>query len=605
MKIASGMAIPYPDSEWDTEFALESGAGWKINGVSVTLPDMESSNSGLFIQLKDVNIKVGDVLSVEGTFASEDVHAKYVITESCFLWNGTVWENYIEYITYEVGALAFSKATQSNDQTPIPNAYNYFVRADGQKMPIYSTENNLHWDTKFSWKNGVGITINGVEVTATVKFPQEMFVAFKTEPQLGDILKIGGTFYSEALTVQYIITESEFEWSGEAWLPRKDYSVYEVGGLTVANGQTSVSTLTLNRVDGGSFANDNLNYVFSFYKGSGVGILLNGEQFTLATMKTSGQQMILNLGASVKEGDVLRLSGTFYNVNLSIKYVVTESAFIYENGAWQVYNSAYTEIGVGKVSVHHDASSANFIYFLSAHTELIFPVDTWKSAVVCVYGVGVQLNGTPLDNVKIRSIDSTIYISLREEDVQKGNVVTIGGKFVCEAQGVLYYVTQSTFIWNGTIWEAEESASLSEWKAYVKTELDAYKDVTDFEESVQTAIQSIMANAKTEVDASKTLAEMSKAVATAKAAIDGLTTEEEPALPEQPNDPATSEQPDNSETPEQSTDSEMPEQSDVSDNAGDSKEEASGGCGSVLGLTASATILAATALVAFRKKREE
>ena len=601
MKIASGMAIPYPDSEWDTEFALESGAGWKVNGVSVSLPEMESSNSGLFINLTAANIKVGDILSVEGTFASEDVHAKYVITESCFIWNGTAWENYIEYITYEVGALAFSKATPSNDQTPIPNAYTYFARADGQKMPIYSTENNLHWDTKFSWKDGVGITINDVEVKATVKFPSEMFVAFKTAPQIGDVLKIGGIFYSEAITVQYIIEESVFEWSGDAWLPRKDYVVYEVGALTVANGQTSASSLTLNRGDGGSFENDNLSYTFSFYQGSGVGILLNGEALTATTMKTSAQQMVLNLGASVKDGDVLRVGGTFYSVNLSIKYVVTESAFIYENGAWNVYSSAYNEIGVGKVSIHHDASSAKFIYFLSVYTDLVFPVDTWKSAVVCVYGMGVQLNGMPLENAKIRSIDSTIYLSLREEDVQKGDVITIGGKFVCEAEGVLYYVTQSTFVWNGTIWEAEENASLSEWKAYVKTALDSYKDVTEFEESVQTAIQAIVANAKTEVDASKTFLEMGKAVASAKLAINALTVEEEPEIPVEP------EEPDNSETSEQPSDSnsEMPEQSDSSDTSVDSKEEASNGCGSVIGLTAGATVLAAAAFVTIRKKREE
>ena len=714
MKIASGMEIPFPDAEWDTEFALESGAGWKLNGQSITLSDIESTNSGLFVNLKNANVQVGDILSVEGTFMSADVSARYVIAESKFIWNGTAWQDYVdadpieyttyeigmlkfdkvtssndkppvengyayflrmdgqklpiyskeddlnwhmlfnwkdgvgitingasvtasvkfpsqmfisikqapqvgdilkiggtfyneeyavqyiieesvfewdgtawqtcvEYTTYEVGALAFQKATQTNDQTPIANGYVYFVKENGESLPVYSTENNLHWETKYSWKDGVGITINDVAVLATVKFPKEMFIAFKSSPQIGDVLKIGGTFYNDTLLVRYIIEESAFEWDGTAWIPQQEYAEYEVGKLTVAGGQTSNGSIALSQADGGSFAVNDLSYAFNFFGGSGVGVLLNGESLPVNTVKTSVTELYLNLGVSVKEGDVVRIGGVYYNVNKATRYIITESAFIYENGVWAVYDKPYTEIGVGSVNVLDDLSDKGYIYFASSNSALIFPVDSWDDAFVSTFGAGVQLNGKALANAKICSVDSTIYLSLRSEGVQVGSVIIIGGKFVCEAQNVLYYVTESSFVWNGNVWVEMSKTNLSEVKAAAKAELDGYKVAADYDETVQVELASIIAAAKTEIDGGSSFADVSAIVSSAKAAMDQATkvqTPDEPDEPEAPNEPSTGE-------------------------TNSSSEEPSSGCGSFVGMAAGGAVLAAVALGCFRKRKED
>jgi hypothetical protein len=95
LKKADGTALPYPDKDWNTEFAYQSGIGVLLNGEWITIIDLESTNSGLFLNLSNAGVKVGDVLTIGGTYKSADVSAKYVITESSFMWNGSFWVNYV------------------------------------------------------------------------------------------------------------------------------------------------------------------------------------------------------------------------------------------------------------------------------------------------------------------------------------------------------------------------------------------------------------------------------------------------------------------------------------------------------------------------------
>ena len=443
MKIKNGTALPYQDGNWETEFTLESGAGWKLNGDDVTsfVKDLESTNAGLFANLEAVNVQVGDILSVEGTFFSADVNAKYIIAESRFLWNGTTWENYVEYTTHVINGLSFQMIGNEG-------LYGYFLQANGDGLPVYSTENNLHWETEFKWKEGVGIAINGETVKAVVKFPNCLFVAFPNLPKVGDVLTIAGTFYSEALTTQYVVSESQFEWAGAMWIPVIDYTEYTITDLDVIANQTSNSSVTLTQANGESFASSN---TYKFLGGTGLGIAINGLSTSVDKINVSAKEIYVDLGFAVNDGDVLTIDGAFYHVNDAVKYLIQDCNFIYTDGVWAVYESNYNEVGVGEVKIVDDASTNKYIYFAPVDETIVLPVNSWDDAFVCAYGLGVTLNGEVID-AEILSIDDTIYVAL-SKGAEVNDVLTISGKFVCDTQGVLYFVNESAFVWNGEAWE--------------------------------------------------------------------------------------------------------------------------------------------------------
>ena len=515
---ANGQQLPVFSKEnnlnWSARFSYESGC--------ITINDVNASPTikfpgDMFIAFT-TSPQVGDVLKIGGRFYNDEIKVQYLIEESVFEWNGTSWVVHKEYVIYNVGKLSFNTVSTTNDNRPIENGYTYFKKEDGTNLPIFSTENNANWEALFSFDAGC-ITINGEAVYASVKFPSDMFVAFKKSPKVGDVLKIGGAFYSESYAAKYIIEESTFEWDGKVWVACLDYDDYTTGALTV-EGQTSNYSIALKKANGEDFEVANSSYTFTFFGHSGAGIQLNGEALAVNTIKTSASEMLITLGVNAKEGDVLRIGGIFYNISHEARYIVTESAFIYTEGAWNEYDSGYNEVGMGKISVLQEISSEKGVYFVSNNTNLVLPVNNWDDRFAFVYGVGAKLNGTTLESVKIVSIDSAVYISLRGLNVTPGNVLSFGGKLVCHEQNVLYYINEVTLVWTGTTWANESSVSVQEWKNYAKTELESYVNAEDYDTSVQEEITTILQDAFTSIDGCTSMTELSKVVADTKVALE-------------------------------------------------------------------------------------
>ena len=341
MKIASGAAIPYPDSTWETEFAYESGAGWKLNGKSVSVTDIESTNSGLFVAL--TGVQTGDVLSVEGTFYSADVNAKYIIDESKFRWSGTVWENYVEYTTQQAGAVEFSSWTSGNN-------FLYLKRVDGQAFATPQDGNN-GWTATFLDKDGAGVNVNGRKLSAgKVKFPGgNMFIELGSildgtaqAPVKGDVLTVGGTFYSAEYGLQYVIEESKFVWDGTIWNANAavgKYTEYQLGEMSVcwpssSVGEANASQLYLKPTEVAlPFLDPNWDTEFAYE--SGAGVALNGKQITIADLESSNAGLFLQLkGIGVQVGDVISIGGTYVCEKESAKYIIRESRFQWNGATW-------------------------------------------------------------------------------------------------------------------------------------------------------------------------------------------------------------------------------------------------------------------------------
>ena len=435
----------FPVTDWASRFTFEagSGVGVTVNGQAVSFSMISATKDQLYITLAN-EVNVGDELTIGGSFVDAN-GVKYVIEESTVVWNGKAWENKVVYTTYELGDMKFKSWTADK-------LHLYMHRVDGQAITPPEDGNN-GWTETFKWKDGAGVKINGVDVSASVKIPQEFFLALYQAPVAGDILTIGGTFYSEKYGVEYIINEISLMWDGTTWIPVIEYEDCVTGELVVAESQTTADTISLVRADGGDFIVDSYDYVFTFNGASGTGIRMNGELIETRTFKTYDGQIIIDLSVSAVEGDILTIGGNFYNTAAAKQYIVEESSFIYTNGVWSVYENDYVQVGLGEVVIDAEASSEWGIYFLSKN-GVALPVNSWDDEFVVAAGVGVTLNGEVLEGTFIASIDDAFYVELPQDAVE-GDVLVIGGQFVCETQGALYFVKQCAFTWNGEAWEKE------------------------------------------------------------------------------------------------------------------------------------------------------
>lgn len=423
MKIASGKAIPYPDAKWETEFALESGAGWKLNGQTVTVSDIESTNSGLFVDLAKANVQVGDVLSVEGAFVSADVNAKYVIAESKFVWNGSAWFNYVDtsafatYTTTKVGV-----AGGSTSQV----LYLYSMEGD-----LFPKEDKGSWDYKYTLEvgSGNGFMLNDTVLkTGDIKLPGDFYVQLGTEAKAGDVLTINGAYYNETQAVKLVFENCKLQFDGTQWVeykqetpveppvtpdepevPEVTYTTYKATKVG-ANNDSNATAVYLYAIDGEAFPKDQGDWdnVYTFEAGSGDGLTLAGEKLTTTDIKFPGDFFIA-LGATAKEGDILTIDGTYYNETKGIKFVFENCAIQFNGTAWVTYEETpeiqYTTYTVTKIGgwVGGNSNEQLFIYSLSDES---LPKETgeWTSVYTLEAGSGNGLtyNGTVVNVTDIK-----------------------------------------------------------------------------------------------------------------------------------------------------------------------------------------------------------
>ncbi len=442
----SGAALPIPDADWKTIFTLESGDGLKVNGVVKPISEIKSTDLGLFMAFGAVN--AGDVVTISGTFVCPEKTTRYTIEESKFIWNGTTWEKYIEYTTYNVGNVF---ATKDSSATAV-----YFAK--------YGENGNFDvptgWDEKFTFVagSGVGVTINGTQINMNdIKVPGTMYVNLQTTAVAGDVLAIGGTFYNETLAIKYVIEESVLEWNGSAWVEYVAEKVYNVGTVTIA-GDSTAEAVYFAKANGNNFdVPTGWDEKFTFVAGSGVGVTINDTQINMNDIKVPGT-MYVNLGATAAKGDVLTIGGSFYNEANKITYTIAESKFEWNGSAWVKYIN-YKKHNVGSVFATND-SSATAVYFAKYGEQGNFDDATgWDArfAFDADSGVGVTLNGTQINMNDIKA-PGTFFVNLGTT-AKVGDMLAIGGTFYNAEYAVKYVIDYTELIWNGTNWVVAYSDS--------------------------------------------------------------------------------------------------------------------------------------------------
>ncbi len=469
LKRADGEALPILN--WEVAFATTDG--FKINGEVVAV-EMKSTPDGMYFGFSALN--AGDVITISGEYVCEAESTKYVIGKSQFIWTGSGWDKYVEveYTVYEIGALQFFQME--------PGRLNmaYFNRVDGEVIPIKSTENNVNWDAAFTFLagSGVGITLNGESIAPTLKFPDQVFIELSANPSTGDVLVIGGTFYSQDLAAKYVIAESSFRFNGTSWEsytqggtdnPEITYTQYTVNDLIVhlhsTAGNENVKNTTLWLHGTGDLSDAWADYTCI----RGEGVKLNGETVSVRVQDFSNG-LYLSFDA-VQEGDVISIGGTFVNEDRATKYIVADCSFQWDGSGWATYVPpiVYTEYTINNLQVAN-TSMAGGAYCSNSVLSLTMlggaTVNDWPWFVY-ESGEGFKVNGESASLTggvpnAVQDTNGGLYFQFAS--VEAGDEVSIGGVFSNADLALRYVIPETKFIWTGTAWETVDETVYVEYE---------------------------------------------------------------------------------------------------------------------------------------------
>ena len=318
------------DPNWTKFYTFEqgSGTGLTLAGVSLSTTEIKLPGTDFFVAL-GATAKVGDVLTVDGTYYNETTKIKIIFEDCALQWNGSAWETYVPsqepetpLEVYDIGGLKFQQMQPDNVKMA------YFIPVDGRAFPQPADVTTL-WNTWFSYEPG-SITVNGKNVTVGVKFPDSTFLEFSSAPKTNDVLVIGGEFYNTELGVTYTITTSAFVWNGSAWV---DYTCYTVLSLGVIAVESSASAVYLNPIEG-SLGVDSWDIAFTLVSGS---CTWNGVAYTTGDIKQPGNNLYVALGKTAKAGDVFTISGSFANHANKLLINLPYLAIQYDGEKWTTY----------------------------------------------------------------------------------------------------------------------------------------------------------------------------------------------------------------------------------------------------------------------------
>ena len=462
----NGETVPYPDGTWSTAFTYESGDGLKKNDEVLAMNEMKSVDSGLWFSFDAV--EDGDVVSISGTYSCSTEEAKYVLAESKFTWNGTVWENYVPPVVYEEYTLSNLQVADTSMAGGAYCANNVL----SLKMDGGATVSEWPW---FEYESGAGFKVNGEtaelkgnKANAVQDTSGGLYFQF-AGVNVGDVVSIGGVFSNADLAIRYTIPESKFTWTGSEWEEYVEYTIHNLGALelhvnsTVGGAKGNNSVLYLQIAGGTALPVLDWDHVFTLESGDGWKV--NGVATTLNTFKSTPDGLYLDFEA-VPTNAVVSISGTFVYSQAPVKYVIDESKFVWNGSGWEKYVE-YTEYNVSNLTVHAN-STTNTVLWISMTGGATVSDWPWFSYVD---GAGFKVNGETAELTgnqanAIQDFGGGLYLTFAA--VNAGDVVSIGGTFTNADLALRYIIDEAHFTWTGSGW----------LKCYADSQLATYDHVS-------------------------------------------------------------------------------------------------------------------------------
>ena len=500
---ASEEALPV--LTWDHAFKAVSENNFKVNDKVATLYEMKSTDAGLFFLFNA--LEAGDKVTISGTFVCETLLTTYTIEETSFVWNGSSWEVYVEYTTYEIGELMFVSFANPDRLAQVNLA-----PVSGEAIPIVSTENDVNWTTAFSVRQGsLGVTYNGTAINPTVKFPHDMFLDLPSLPQEGDVLVIAGTFYSADLAVEYVITESKFVYTGETWVGVLD--------LAKLNAQTELEQYKGNFVEANYYAEEWASFDTIIEEGcAAIEAATTVEEVAsaLANAKAAMDDVVTK-----EESDAI-FEGLKGTTKTELAAYKTESD--YRADDWAAIQAIITTANAEIDAATSVTGINTAVNKAKAAIDAVKTIAQWEAAEAAVAAAKAELAAYKAEAdykaTQWAEIQAIIEAAGAELDEAIGNDEAIA-EIVADAKADMDLVKTATVV------EAEEAVV-----AAAKAELAAYKTEADYSATGWAAIQAIITEANADLDeAIGNEEEINAIVAAAKADIDEVltATEEEAA----------------------------------------------------------------------------
>lgn len=451
--------------EYRFTFQADTGVGFLWNGQAYDGWEIKQPGTDFYIGLGKA-ASVGDVITIGGTFINSEAGVKFIFAENSFRWNGSSWEVYTAnavYTTYHLGEMEVNWPSNNGSGSTRAD-HLYLKKADNQALPVE------RWDVLFTLESGEGLKINGVKADMLEMKSTDagLFIAL-ANVKAGDVVSISGTFTCDVRLTKYTIEESQFVWTGSIWEKYLEYTTYSIGKVVIGQ-NTHASAVYFDRADGGRFEIIDGAWVekLTFESGSGIGVTLNGTQISMDDIKIPNN-IYVGLGVTAQKGDVLKIGGTFYNKNLSVKYVIEESVFTWNGSAWVsgVVDSFLEVYNVGKVLMSSGSSTAVYFY-PEGDASFVKTDSTWteKLTFKTGSGIGITLNGTAIKMTDIK-IPGDMYVGLGKT-AKRGDILKIGGTFYNDKLDVEYVISESVFEFNGSKWFA----------VCDDAELEVYDDLT-------------------------------------------------------------------------------------------------------------------------------
>ncbi len=468
----------FTDGAWAYNFTFVEGTGngKTINGEQVG-GDLKKPGGDFYITFGGT-AEEGDVFGIDGEFHNADANVSFIFHDCKLEWNGSGWEKYVDYKTYNVGSLVLENTYNNATQVS-------FVKSNGSKFEVVEDT----WTEKLTFLagSGVGVTINDTQIAMDdIKIPGYLYVGLGTTAKTGDGLAIGGTFYNANLAVKNDVEESKFEWNGSAWVEYVSYATYEIGQVKIGGG-SSANAVYFDKVSGAAFEVTDGTWTekLTFLADSGVGVTVNGTQISMNDIKIPNN-LFVGLGTTGKKDDVLVVEGTFYNANLAVKYVIERSEFIFTGTSWVTYYEPYSDdvlavydlvtpidLGLG------DSISINGVYDGAGLSYVSSPANTtgsvkfrfgYMSSNVGSGGIAIRLRGAAWEGIHFRVIWGKVGPANKEVTAfenDKEYVVEVGAIDFKDGSGTWVYASVDGYL------VYSEKQALSTWNT---THLSIYGD---------------------------------------------------------------------------------------------------------------------------------
>ena len=179
--------------------------------------------------------------------------------------------------------------------------------------------------------------------------------------------------------------------------------------------------------------------VYTFEKGTGMGLSLNGIPLDTADIKQPGS-LYIGLGVTAQEGDVLVIDGSYYSAAVDKRITFNNSALIFNGSAWETWTGTYS----GEMTLSTVSTSSNTKLYIQTENTL---KDESNFVWVEGKGDGLEINGEMVMVSKVAITNSEICINF-DSPLNVNDVVTISGVFE-GASGDFYVAHECRFIWTG------------------------------------------------------------------------------------------------------------------------------------------------------------